>query len=67
MKNDTAKSGAPVYLFEVKAPYESYLSGLDKQEIITLKDLDSELGKYRGFMVASIDTPNTVSYTHLLA
>ena len=34
VKNDTAKSGAPVYLFEVKAPYETYLSGLDKQEII---------------------------------
>ena len=23
VKNDTAKSGAPVYLFEVKAPYEN--------------------------------------------
>ena len=34
VKNDTAKSGAPVFLFEVKAPYETYLGGLDKQEII---------------------------------
>ena len=58
VKNDTAKSGAPVYLFEVKAPYETYLSGLDKQEIINLKDLDSKLGKYSGLMVGSIDTPN---------
>ena len=58
VKNDTAKSGAPVYLFEVKAPYEIYLSGLDKQEIINLKDLDSKLGKYSGLMVGSIDTPN---------
>ena len=57
-ENDTAKSGAPVYLFEVKAPYETYLSGLDKQEIINLKDLDSKLGKYSGLMVGSIDTPN---------
>ena len=30
VKNDTAKSGAPVYLFEVKAPYETYLSGLEQ-------------------------------------
>ena len=58
VKNDTAKSGAPVYLFEVKAPYETYLSGLDKQEITNLKDLDSKLGKYSGLMVGSIDTPN---------
>ena len=31
VKNDTAKSGAPVYLFEVKAPYETYLGGLDRE------------------------------------
>ena len=58
VRNDTAKSGAPVYLYEVKAPYETYLSGLDKQEIINLKDLDSKLGKYSGLMIGSIDTPN---------
>ena len=45
VRNDTAKSGAPVYLFEVKAPYETYLDGLDKQEIINLKDVQSKLGR----------------------
>ena len=44
VKNDTAKSGAPVFLFEVKAPYETYLDGLDRQEIVNLKDLDTKLG-----------------------
>lgn len=58
IKNDTAKSGAPVYLYEVKAPYETYLGGLDKQEIINLKDLDSKLGRFSGLMVGSVDTPN---------
>ena len=58
VRNDTAKSGAPVYLFEVKAPYETYLGGLDKQEIINLKDLNEKLGRYSGLMVGSIDTPN---------
>ena len=58
VKNDTAKSGAPVFLFEVKAPYETYLGGLDKQEIINLKDLNEKLGRYSGLMVGSIDTPN---------
>jgi hypothetical protein len=45
-------------LFEVKAPYETYLGGLDKQEIINLKDVQSKLGRYCGLMVGSIDTPN---------
>lgn len=58
VKNDTAKSGAPVYLFEVKAPYETYLGGLDRQEIINLKDLNEKLGRYSGLMVGSIDNPN---------
>lgn len=58
IRNDTAKSGAPVYLFEVKTPYETYLNGLDKQEIINLKDVQTKLGKYSGLMVGSIDTPN---------
>lgn len=57
-KNDTAKSGAPVNLFEVKAPYDIYLSGLDKQEIINLKDVQEKLGRYSGLMVGSIETPN---------
>ena len=52
------KSGAPFCLLEVKTPYETYLGGLDKQEIANLKDLQTKLGKYNGLMVGSIDTPN---------
>lgn len=58
VKNDTAKSGAPVFLFEVKAPYETYLGGLDKQEIVNLKDVQEKLGRYSGLMVGSIENPN---------
>lgn len=57
-KNDKAKSGAPVFLYEVKAPYETYLNGLDQQEIINLKDVQTKLGKYCGLMIGSIETPN---------
>ena len=46
IKNDTAKSGAPFCLLEVKTPYDVYLNGLDKQEIANLKDLQTKLGKY---------------------
>lgn len=58
IKNDTAKSGAPIFLFEAKTPYEVYLNGLDKQEISNLKDVQTKLGKYCGLMVGSIETPN---------
>ncbi|MEG1564314.1 MAG: hypothetical protein RR365_11410 [Bacteroides sp.] len=58
IKNDTTKSGAPIFLFEARTPYETYLGGLDKQEITNLKDVQTKLGKYCGLMVGSIETPN---------
>ena len=57
-KSDTTKSGAPIYLLEVKTPYTVYLNGLDKQEIINLIDVQNKLGKYPGLMMGSIETPN---------
>lgn len=57
-KNDTTKSGAPIFLFQANTPYDVYLNGLDKQEIYNLKDLQTKLGKYAGLMVGSIETPN---------
>lgn len=57
-KSDTTKSGAPIYLFEAKVPYEVYLNGLDKQEITNLKDVQTKLGKYAGLQVGSIESPN---------
>ncbi|ADV43250.1 hypothetical protein [Bacteroides helcogenes] len=58
IKNDTAKSGAPFCLLEVKTPYETYLNGLDKQEIANLKDVQTKLGKYCGLMIGSLETAN---------
>ncbi len=57
-KSDTTKSGAPIYLFEAKTPYEVYLQGLDHQEIVNLKDLAIKLSKFPGLQVGSIETPN---------
>lgn len=57
-KNDTTKSGAPLFLFEAKAPYKVYLEGLDKQEVINLIDYAKKLGRYEGLQVGSIETPN---------
>lgn len=57
-KSDTTKSGAPIYLLEVKTPYTVYLNGLDKQEIVNLIDVQQKLGKYPGLMMGSIEMPN---------
>ena len=40
--NTTTESGAPIYLLEVKTPYETYLSDLDRQELINLIDMASK-------------------------
>ncbi len=58
IKNDTAKSGAPIFLFQANTPYETYLQGLSKQEINNLKDIKEKLFRYPGLMVGSIETPN---------
>ena len=33
IRNDTTKSGAPLHLFQAQTPYETYLSGLNAQEL----------------------------------
>ncbi len=58
IRNDTAKSGAPFCLLEVKAPYDVYLDGLDRQEIANLNDMQTKLGRYTGLMIGSLETAN---------
>ena len=57
-RNDTAKSGAPFCLLEVRTPYEIYLNGLDAQEIANLKDVQTKLGKYCGLKIGDLETAN---------
>ncbi|WP_300704257.1 hypothetical protein [Bacteroides sp.] len=58
VRNDTAKSGVPFCLLEVKTPYDVYLNGLDAQEIANLKDTQTKLGRYCGLMIGSLETAN---------
>lgn len=63
IKNDTAKSGAPFCLLEVKAPYDVYLNGLDAQEIANLKDTNKKLSesgmpRYDGLKIGSLESAN---------
>lgn len=43
-----------IKVFECKTPYEVILKGLDRQEIINLKDLAKKLNKYPGLKVGSM-------------
>ncbi|MCE2616795.1 MAG: hypothetical protein ACTTKN_07230 [Phocaeicola sp.] len=58
VRSDTTKSGAPLNLFQAQVPYEVYLNGLNKQEIINIKDLQEKLNKYAGLRVGNIEEPN---------
>ena len=57
-RSDTTKSGAPLNLFQAQTPYETYLGGLNAQELANLKDLQTKLGKYCGLRVGDIEQPN---------
>ncbi|MEG2574357.1 MAG: hypothetical protein RSA44_06820, partial [Bacteroides sp.] len=58
IKNDTTKSGAPIYLFEAKTTYDTYLNDLDHQEVVNIKDYAKKLSRFPGLQVGSIETPN---------
>lgn len=45
-------------LFEVTAPYQSYLSDLNRQELLNVIDVQEKLNKYPGLKVGSIEEPN---------
>lgn len=52
------KSKVNVPLFEACAPYNVYLNGLNKQEIINLNEKATTLEKYQGLKVGDISAPN---------
>lgn len=53
-----AASGIIIPLFEARAPFDMYLSDLNRQELVNLKDEQTKLEKYNGLKVGSIDEPN---------
>lgn len=62
-KLDTARITNPVTgitlpLFEAAAPFDSYLSDLNRQQLINLKDKESKIGRYCGLKVGSTTESN---------
>lgn len=59
VNNDYKTSqGISVPIFEIRAPFESYLSDLNKQELVNLIDREEKLEHYAGLKVGDIYAPN---------
>ncbi len=56
--NYTTDKGIKVPLVEVRAPFETYLADLDKQELVNLIDKEKQLDHYPGLRFGSIEAPN---------
>ncbi|MBR7176362.1 MAG: hypothetical protein IKD32_03580 [Bacteroidales bacterium] len=52
------RGGMQVPVFEAKAPYETYLKGLDEQRIRNQAALQEDLDKYAGMKVGSMTEPS---------
>ena len=50
--------GIHVPLFEARAPFESYLGDLNKQELVNLIDREQKLDHYAGLKVGDVYAPN---------
>jgi len=59
VNNDYKTSqGIRVPLFEARAPFESYLNDLNKQELVNLVDREAKLDHYPGLKVGDVYAPN---------
>jgi hypothetical protein len=59
VNNDYKTSqGIRVPLFEARAPFESYLSDLNEQELVNLIDREQKLDHYAGLKVGDVYAPN---------
>ncbi len=53
------KGGVKVHVFEVKAPFTTFLKGMDEQLVVNLKATKIEQKKYTGLKVGSMTEPST--------
>lgn len=58
---DTTKSGSAQWLFEARTPYETYLTGINDQEMHNLISVQKKLGRYCGLKVGDVEQPNNNS------
>lgn len=56
-----ANTGLPTPLFQVSAHYDTYLSDLNRQQLVNLKDKQTKMNRFNGLKVGSIEEPNNNS------
>ncbi len=56
--NYTTSQGIRVPILEIRAHYNTYLSDLDKQELVNLIDKETKLEHYPGLKIGSVEAPN---------
>lgn len=55
---DTTKAGAPQWLFEARTPFETYLTGINDQEMKNLIIKEKKLNRYCGLKVGDVEKAN---------
>lgn len=55
---DTTKASGPLYLFEVRTPYQVYLQGINEQELNNLISEQKKMDRYCGLKVGDVENPN---------
>jgi len=53
------RGGIKVSVYEIKAPYTTYMKGLDRQLVINLTKSKQDIDKYPGLKVGSLEEPST--------
>jgi hypothetical protein len=53
------RGGIKVSVYEIKAHYNTFLKGLDRQYVINLIKSKEDINKYPGLKLGSMDEPST--------
>jgi hypothetical protein len=53
------RGGIKVGVYEIKAPYTTYLKGLDRQLVVNLTKSKEDINRYPGLKVGSMEEPST--------
>jgi hypothetical protein len=53
------RGGIKVSVYEIKAPYSTYMKGLDRQLVINLTKSKEDLDRYPGLKLGSMAEPST--------
>lgn len=53
------RGGIKVAVYEIKAPYSTYMKGLDRQLVVNLTKSKEDIDRYPGLKVGSMEEPST--------